>query len=113
MQLAPQLPWNLWAAFVIVLPFCLGMAGTLRSGTPLYARNPVRNLIGQGLTLATLTIYVGILFSSGMAPAFLALFATVTAFYFLGVLFGMTLRGLLLIGAGLFAVLVLSRLALS
>lgn len=96
-QLAPRLPQHVWAAFVIVLPFCLGMGGAFRSERALYVSNYVRVLIGQALTLATTIIYVSMLSASGLDAAFVSLFAVVVVFYGLGRLFGMTLRSLLLL----------------
>ena len=106
LTLAPSLPIQTWAAFVIGLPFCLGMGSSLRT-EPGYVQNHVRVAVGQGLTLLTTIIYFSMLFRRGLDQAFVGLFVVSLMLYGLGRLFGMTLKSLVLLGAVVVAALAL------
>jgi hypothetical protein len=106
LTLAPSLPIQTWAAFVIGLPFCLGMGSSLRAG-PGCVQNYVRVAVGQGLTLMTTVIYFSMLIRRGLDQAFVSLFVVALLLYGLGRLFGLTLKSLVLLGAVVVAVLAL------
>jgi hypothetical protein len=106
LTLAPNLPMQTWAAFVIGLPFCLGMGSSFRAERG-YVQNPVRVAVGQGLTLMTTIIYFALLFRRGLDEAFVSLFVVALMLYGLGRLFGMTLKSLVLLGAVVAAALAL------
>jgi len=98
LQVGNRLPLALWVAFVLALPFLLGMGHSLREDTTSVVLNPVRVLIGQGITMITVILFVTMLSYQGLAPAFWALFLATLLPYAMGRFLGMTLKSLLALG---------------
>lgn len=96
-ELAPQLPITLWATFTVALPFCLGMAHEMREQPRAFILNPVRTLIGQGLTLTAAFLFLTMLAYRGLTAPFWGMVLLTTLPYALGRFLGMTLKGLLLL----------------
>ena len=106
-QIGKDLPPLLWAVFVVGFPFFLGMAHVMRENRSSITREPVQALIGEGLTLVTVILFVTLLAYQGLATAFWGLFLVMLVFYGMGRALGMTLKGLLLIGAVVLGILLL------
>src|SRR5258708_40116384 len=83
LRVARSLPLHTWAAFVVILPFCLGVGSALRAG-PTFVQNYMRVAVGQGLTLLAAMIYMGMVFRRGLDLTFVGLFAITLVHYGLG-----------------------------
>ena len=98
LELGADLPQMLWAAFVIGLPFLLGMGHSMRENHSSIIREPVQTLIGEGITFVTFILFLILLTYQGLAAVFWSLFLIMLIPYGLGRMLGMTAKGLLLIG---------------
>ena len=99
LELGTDLSPELWAVFVVGLPFLLGMAWSMREDRSSIVRNPIRAMIGEGLTLVTVLLFLILITYKGLAAAFGTLFVVMVLPYGLGRLVGMTAKGLILFGA--------------
>ena len=98
-----DIPPMVWMVFVVGLPFMLGMGHSMRESRSSLVHNPIRTLIGEGLTFATLIFFLALLTYQGFAPVFWSLFGIMLVPYGLGRFLGMTAKGLALIGIILLA----------
>lgn len=88
------IPPALWITYVVGLPYFLGMATSLRE-KPGLVRNWVRAAIAQGVTVASLILFVDMLSYRGLEPAFWSTLLFAGIAYGMGRLFGLTLKALL------------------
>ena len=98
LEFGTDIPPKVWTVFMVGLPFMLGMGHSMRESRSSLVHNPIRTLIGEGLTSATFILFLILLTYQGLAPVFWSLFGTMLIPYGLGRLFGMTAKGIVLIG---------------
>lgn len=99
-EIGSLLPFELWALFLVALPYFLGMGHSVaeaRGIVPSYLS--IRHVIGQGVGLASLAIFLGLISYRGVAPEFWTLFLLTMVFYGIGRLFALTVKALLLLGS--------------